>query len=381
MNSDRLRDTAFLLVIIVASVYLFERIFSVLAFFASPLLLFSISWLLSLVLQPMVHQVVQIEFNLAPSVQRFFRIKNNVWQMPAFLAAPLVFVAVIALVAVVFIALLPALGPQLSTLGETLSNAGPTLTLWVQGLETRLRNIGFRGNLNSIVQPDAISQQITALGASFVQQSIGIASGVANGLFNVFLVLILSFYITLDGQRIGEQVIEIIPLSVRDETRMFFEMVDRVFGGFLRAQLLQSLVYGCATAICMALFGIPDIALASVLSAILIIIPLIGALFALLPPVLIVLLEAPDKTLWLILLLFVTQQILFNMIMPRLLGRSVGLHPLLVFAAMLFGATVAGPWGLIFGIPIAGVAASLLQFLYQRSNQRLTSSASSGKST
>ena len=381
MNSDRLRDTAFLLVIIVASVYLFERIFSVLAFFASPLLLFSISWLLSLVLQPMVHQVVQIEFNLAPSVQRFFRIKNNVWQMPAFLAAPLVFVAVIALVAVVFIALLPALGPQLSTLGETLSNAGPTLTLWVQGLETRLRNIGFRGNLNSIVQPDAISQQITALGASFVQQSIGIASGVANGLFNVFLVLILSFYITLDGQRIGEQVIEIIPLSVRDETRMFFEMVDRVFGGFLRAQLLQSLVYGCATAICMALFGIPDIALASVLSAILIIIPLIGALFALLPPVLIVLLEAPDKTLWLILLLFVTQQILFNMIMPRLLGRSVGLPPLLVFAAMLFGATVAGPWGLIFGIPIAGVAASLLQFLYQRSNQRLTSSASSGKST
>ncbi len=381
MNSDRLRDTAFLIVIIVASVYLFERLFSVLAFFATPLLLFSMAWLLSLVLQPLVRQVVQIEFNLSPSIQRFFRVHAPIWRMPAFLAAPLVFVAVFALVAVIFVALLPALGPQISAFGETLANAGPTMNAWMQQTQTQLRSFGFRGNLNSIVQPEAIIQQIGAIGSSFVQQSLGIASSVANVFFNVFLVLILSFYITLDGPRISEKVIEIMPRSVRAETRIFFEMVDRVFGGFLRAQLLQSLVYGCATAICMALLGIPDIALASVLSAILIIIPLIGALFALLPPILIVLLEAPDKTLWLLVLLFITQQVLFNMIMPRLLGRSVGLHPLLVFAAMLFGATVAGPWGLIFGIPLAGVAASLLQFLYQRNSENVASSASPSKPT
>ena len=64
--------------------------------------------------------------------------------------------------------------------------------------------------------------------------------------------------------------------------------------------------------------------------------------------------------------LIVIQQILFNMVMPRLMGRIVGLHPLLVFAAILIGAVLAGTWGILFGVPIAGVIASVLQFFYLR---------------
>jgi predicted PurR-regulated permease PerM len=103
-----------------------------------------------------------------------------------------------------------------------------------------------------------------------------------------------------------------------------------------------------------------------VLAALLVAIPLLGAFIALIPPVLIALVEHPEQTLFLIVLLFVAQQILFNVIMPRLMGQSVGLHPLFVFAAMLIGGTLAGGWGLLFGIPIAGVVGSVAQFLYQR---------------
>jgi predicted PurR-regulated permease PerM len=120
----------------------------------------------------------------------------------------------------------------------------------------------------------------------------------------------------------------------------------------------------------MGLLGIPDVTIASVLAGVLIAIPLIGGLFALIPPILVVLVISPDKLIFLIVLLFVAQQILFNVIMPRLMGKSVGLHPLLVFAAMLVGATLAGPWGLLFGIPVAGVVASVAQFVYQRAGQR-----------
>jgi predicted PurR-regulated permease PerM len=61
------------------------------------------------------------------------------------------------------------------------------------------------------------------------------------------------------------------------------------------------------------------------------------------------------------------------MVMPRLMGHIVGLHPLLVFAAILVGATVAGGWGILFGIPIAGVVASVLQFIYGRATAEPTS--------
>jgi predicted PurR-regulated permease PerM len=142
--------------------------------------------------------------------------------------------------------------------------------------------------------------------------------------------------------------------------------VNRTFGGFLRAQLVQALFYGLATAVLMVALGVSDVALASVLAAIFVLIPLIGGVFAVIPPLIIVLIENPDRFLIMLIGLIVLQQILFNMIMPRLMGRIVGLHPLLVFAAILVGAALAGAWGILFGVPVAGVIASVLQFLYER---------------
>ena len=95
-------------------------------------------------------------------------------------------------------------------------------------------------------------------------------------------------------------------------------------------------------------------------------VPIIGGVLGVIPPLLIVLVEKPDRFLLMLIILVIVQQVLFNMIMPRLMGRIVGLHPLLVFAAILVGATVAGGWGILFGIPIAGVVASVLQFIYSR---------------
>ncbi len=157
-----------------------------------------------------------------------------------------------------------------------------------------------------------------------------------------------------------------LPVAWRADTVTFFAIVNRTFGAFLRAQLVQALFYGLATAVLMVTLGLSDIALASVLAGILVLIPLIGGIFAIVPPLVIVLIENPDRFLLTLIGLIVLQQILFNMIMPRLMGKIVGLHPLLVFAAILIGAALAGAWGILFGVPVAGVIASALQFLYLR---------------
>jgi predicted PurR-regulated permease PerM len=171
---------------------------------------------------------------------------------------------------------------------------------------------------------------------------------------------------TLDGPRLAVRTLEMLPRAWRDDTLTFFSIVNRTFGGFLRAQLVQAVFYGIATAILMVALRLSDVALASVLAAILVLIPLIGGLIAIIPPLVITLIENPDSFLITLIGLIVIQQVLFNMIMPRLMGRIVGLHPLLVFAAILVGATLAGAWGILFGVPIAGVIASALHFLYLR---------------
>ncbi|MEN9935587.1 MAG: hypothetical protein RLZZ387_2166 [Chloroflexota bacterium] len=370
MSHDRLQRVALWLLVIAAAVFLAERLFVVIGFLASPLLLFGLAWLIALVLQPVVAWVTGLSLPLLtrrPDTRAGLAAVPE-WHVSRALAVLLVYLALFALLLVIILALVPAIGPQLTGLTTAMPGGVETLAGWTAALQESLRRLGFRGDLTTIVQPTALAEQAASIGSTAIQQSLGIAGSLATLVFNVSLVLILSFYITLDGPRVGEQILRIMPTNLREETRTFFEIVDRTFGGFLRAQLLNSLLYGMATAIVMGVVGLNDVALASVLSGLLVLIPLVGGIFALIPPAFIAVVEAPSRLLPVLAGLIIIQQVLFNVVMPRLVGQIIGLHPLLVFAALLVGGAVAGGWGILFGIPVAGVIASVSHYVYLRAS-------------
>ena len=364
MHGDRLQRILIWMLIVAVAVYLLERLFFLTALFATPLLLFSLAWLVSLILKPLVERLTLL---IVPwPVPGGRAAPPAPWRMPRALAVALIYAAIVALVVVLVVSLVPIIEPQLVGIDETLPGAVNQISQWIGGLESELRRIGFRGNLNGIAQPEALAQQATAVGSTLIQQSLGIASGIATWLINITLVLILSYYITLDGPRISARVLDLMPPQWRADTTRFFSIVNYTFGGFLRAQLLQAMIYGLATAVVMAGLGLDYVALVSVSAAVLVLVPIIGGLLGVIPPLVVAIIGQPDKIWLMLLLLGAVQQVLFNMVMPRLMGRIVGLHPLLVFAAILVGATVAGGWGILFGIPIAGVIAAVLQFVYGR---------------
>lgn len=367
MLGERKQQILVWMLIVAVAVYLLERLFFLTALFGTPLLLFSLAWLVSLILKPLVDWLTLLTLPV-PFVSR--RVTSGdvapTWCLPRGMAVALVYAAIIALIAVLVISFVPIVEPQLVGIDETLPGAVNQISQWISGLEGELRRIGFRGDLNRIAQPEALAQQATTVGSTLIQQSLGIASSIASLLVNLFLVLILSYYITLDGPRIAARVLETLPQHWRADTLRFFTIVNQTFGGFLRAQLLQGLIYGLATALVMTALGLNFVASASIISAIIVLVPIVGGVLGVLPPLVIAILDRPGSVWLMLILLGVVQQVLFNMVMPRLMGRIVGLHPLLVFAAILVGATVAGGWGILFGIPLAGVIAAVLQFIYGR---------------
>ncbi|MDW8214189.1 MAG: AI-2E family transporter [Roseiflexaceae bacterium] len=369
MWSGRLGTVALWLLIICAVVFLFERAVVVVSFFATPLLLFALAWLIAVVLQPLVSRLTEI--NLPTITIRTHTVPLPPRHLSRVLSVALIYLALFAILLVVILSFVPTITQQLATLTGSAPATVESVVEWISRLEGGLERFGFRGDLTAIVQPEAITQQLTGIGSAMLQQSLGIAGSIATVLFNIFLVLILSFYITLDGPRLGKSFVTLLPQSWHDEVDNLFAVIDRVFGGFMRAQFVNSLLYGIANAIVMALFGLSDIALASVVAAILVFIPLVGGFFALIPPALVAILFAPDRVGWLMLALLAVQQVQFNVVMPRLVGQAIGLHPLLVFAALLLGGTVAGGWGVLFGIPVAGVIASIAQFFYERARRTM----------
>jgi len=83
-------------------------------------------------------------------------------------------------------------------------------------------------------------------------------------------------------------------------------------------------------------------------------IPLIGNFLAYVPPLLVGIVTKPDSWFWLLIALLIAQSIVMNFVGPRVMSSAIGLHPIYVVAAMLIGGQVAGIWGALFGIPIAG---------------------------
>jgi predicted PurR-regulated permease PerM len=85
------------------------------------------------------------------------------------------------------------------------------------------------------------------------------------------------------------------------------------------------------------------------------VIPFFGAIVATFPPVLVALTQSLELGLWTFLAIVVIQNVMTNVIGPRLMAQTVGIHPLLVFAALLVGAHVAGLWGVFLALPVAGI--------------------------
>jgi len=96
-------------------------------------------------------------------------------------------------------------------------------------------------------------------------------------------------------------------------------------------------------------------------------IPFLGPVLAVILPVTIALVTRPEAAIFLFVALLALQQVIFHLLAPRILSRQVGLHPLLVFFAVLTGARLAGVWGAIFGVPIVAVLTTMISFY--RANQ------------
>jgi predicted PurR-regulated permease PerM len=353
MPNPRIINITIWLAIVGIGVFLIERFAVVTELLATPLLMFIIAWFIALIIEPLYDWLEQLHI-----ARRF--------------AVPVIYVALLTLLTVAIFAFIPVTYTQLNSLGQNVPDYLTLVTLFFADIEVQLSKFGFYTDLSAVFRPEAIAAQLGTLGGSAIQQSLGLAGGIASIVFNIIIVLILSYYMAVDGPQLFTRLLNLCPADWQPEARTFGNIISQTFGGYMRAQILSSLLYAILNAIVMAAFGLNSITLTTVIVSIVVMVPLIGGAAALIPPIVVAGINKPEIIIPFVIVMLVVQQILFNMILPRIVGRIVGLHPLLVFAALLIGSVVAGPWGILFGIPLAGVAASIANYFYHRNQAMLS---------
>ena len=366
VDNSRLIRILLILLIILAALFLAQMLVELISAYGDLLLLFLLAWLVSFVLNPVVFRLSEdpVPHSLADALkpalgeERAVRLKD--WHVSRALAVVIVYLGLVLSLVVLSALFAPTAIAQLTQLAghmpEYMARA-PEASGWAQD---QLLRFGIRLKVE-----DAVRSALSGLqgyATTLIQNALVILTSILTILANLFIVLILGFYITLDGPRLRRNILKVIPSSFYDEIRFLGQSVDRTFGGFIRGQLFQAFLQMIGTAIVMTVVGLNFVLVASLFAGLFMLIPLIGPFLALLPPLLVVLIQSPGIAPWLVVILFVYQFVIVNVLMPRVMSDAVGLHPLLVFAALLISIKLAGFWGAFFGIPIAGVLWAMAMF-------------------
>lgn len=356
---DRHRSLRILvgLVILAVAFYVTGVVWSVLVTFGGVVLLFLLAWLVAFILEP---------------VSVFLQRRG----LHKLLAVSLIYFALLVVVSGAIVLAVPAVEGEINYIAGQLTNIlSPSNlpTLSNAGVNF-LQHFGFSASdAQRIVHQ--ISQQLPQRAQDFANAAVATATNLVTSIltiiFDFSLVVILSFYIMLEGGRLVEGLVRRLPPKWIPDVRLFQRNVQDIFAGYFRAQLIVAAIYAALTWVVLLFFGQPAGFLAAVLSGILMLLPFIGVFLAILPPALLIILTSSGSDLIIKLIIMVialgaAQHVVLNLLAPRIFGQHMGVPTLVLFAALLLGAQQGGVWGAFFAAPVIGVGWAMFDVFYER---------------
>ncbi len=262
--------------------------------------------------------------------------------------------------------LIPLLAQQAEALTQS---AGAFIKDLDQHVEPGLRWVRDTTGQEVPVDLDALQQQLPALAAEYwpqVQDRVLTASrglftqgiGLVSALVNLLLLPIFLFYLLRDWDRLVAAVHQLIPKRYRERAERVAVEVDKRLSAFVRGQITVAALLGVMYAIGLLIVGI-DLAIpVGLASGFLFIIPYLGNAIGMLFACLLALVKfgVGGEVLGVLGVFAIVQLIEGNLLTPRIVGESVGLHPLVVMIALIVGGSLLGIWGMLLAIPITAVA-------------------------
>lgn len=286
--------------------------------------------------------------------------------MPRVLAALLVFAIILAGLGGLCYALIFSLIQQITYFSNNLPSYIQNLpTTYVSFQKWLLLQGVSQDNITNTL--NQLQSQVTIFLQNIVTNILNIVFFVTDILVNILLVVVLSFYLTVDGKRIRNSIVGISPKAWLPHVLLFEDALNRVVGNYIRGQLTLAMIIGVAAgAVCWGV-GMGNYALiVGVMAFLFETIPMVGPALASIPALLISLL-LPDpfpRTLYVLICFIIIQMVESNILGPRIVGHAVGLHPVASILALIIGAQLFGAFGALLATPIVAAVWVVIASLY-----------------
>jgi predicted PurR-regulated permease PerM len=272
----------------------------------------------------------------------------------------LLYVGVALLYAAVALLLAPTVKEQAVNLYQNIPDYISHITDWVEWVKNVAPNVVADQAKAIKIDREMVQNIAMKIGNETLDLSANLLSLVLNGL----LVLFLTAYFVVEAHDICNKLLLWIPKDKRDRCRELLPPLTSRMGGYVRGQILVSIVVGAFLATGLSLIQIKYSLILGLLAGLLNLVPFVGSMSA----CVFALVVAFNQSLWLggatLLLFGLEQWVESNFIVPHLLGGQVELHPLVVFFAIVIGASLMGLPGALVAVPVASAIVFLAQEFY-----------------
>lgn len=332
----------------------------------SPVQQFLISWILILIAGGLTLQTLNyvgelvtilivaglIAFILNAAVAKLKRF------IPRGIAAALVYLAAATVVVIVGLTVVP---PVLNQSRQFITKL-PELAESGQQQLAVFQTWSYEHNLPfdvGILQQQML-KKIQGQAEAIASKSLGLVLGTFNWFFDLILIVVISFYMLIDGDKLWSNLTKVISPKIRV---VLTESLQRNLQRFVSGQFLLGLFMTLVLAPVFFSLGVPYFLLFAVFIGLMEVIPFIGATLGIGTVTIIVAFLNWWLALQVLGIAVAVQQVKDNLIAPRVMGNLTGLSPVVILSALLLGAKVSGLLGVILAIPITGVIKSIIEII------------------
>lgn len=268
-------------------------------------------------------------------------------KMPRGMAVLLLYLGMLGLIAAILIMLVPAV---IIETRDLVSNAD---AIWANFVSTLgpLRDFVDSHGLSDDLQ-QALSGATGGVGAT-VGNLVATIRGLVTGVVSLIVVMVVAFYLVVSEDGLKRLFRAVAPEPYQPYLVDLFQRIEKSIGGWVRGQLILSLIMAVAVYIGLKILGVPYALVLALTAGVAESIPYVGPVFAAIPAILIAFTHSPLLGLTVAIMYVIIQQTESHILVPKIMSKVTGLHPIVCIFALLIGVKVAGLLGALLAIPVA----------------------------
>ena len=283
-------------------------------------------------------------------------------KIPRILGTFLIFIVIISALSLVLYTIIPVVILELKSLFNGLQKI--SLPAFGQlGSSQILEN--FEKNFNNNI--DQFANTLFSGSASFLD----IISRIFGGIVFVIAVFILSFYLTVSRDGVEKFLRAVLPKAHENYTVNMYLRVRQKLGLWLKGQLILSFSVGLITFLGLLILGVDYSLILGIMAGLLEMVPFVGPLLTGTMAFLIAISQSWTLGFYTIALFFGVQQFESHILIPQVMRKTIGLHPVVAVISLLAGSQIAGFVGIILAVPIAVVIQEIIEDWDLRKNSHI----------